>query len=347
VSEALDLPWLAPVLQQALTLSHSHAVLLHGAPGDGLWPAARRIAAAWLCEAEVTQTRPCGHCEACRLLAHGRHPDLHELLPEELRREKGDAGEPGDAEGDAEGGGVKSKRKPSRQIRIGEVRAAIDWVVTTSSRGRAKVVLVHPAEAMNLQSASALLKTLEEPPQGAKLLLTAAEPALLLPTVRSRCQALRLAPPTAEAAARWLQAQGVDDPATLLAACSQHPLDVQRLLADGIDGARWAAVPRAIVGQGGQGAAAFAGWPPARVLDTLQKLCHDGMALAGGAAPRFFAAAGLPRPAGLSALADWSCELSRMARQIDHPWNEGLLMEALIERARAAWQGEALATLDA
>jgi DNA polymerase-3 subunit delta' len=285
------------------------------------------------------------------------HPDLHRLLPADLRREWGLAaeganGDGGDGDGgDAGGGGgAKSKRKPSRQIRIGEVRAALDWIVTTSSRGRAKVVLIHPAEAMNPQAANALLKTLEEPPQGARLLLTTAEPALLLPTVRSRCQMLRLAPPTADEATRWLQAQGVSEPAaglaTLLAACSQHPLDVQRLLAEGIDGARGSGVPRAVLGQGGAGGAtAFSGWPAARVLDALQKLCHDGMALAGGAAPRFFAAAQLPRPAGMPALAEWSRELSRMARQIDHPWNEGLWVDAALERARAAWRGEGSDTL--
>ena len=75
------------------------------------------------------------------------------------------------------------------------MRTAIDWVVQSSSRGRAKVVLLHPAEAMNLQAASALLKTLEEPPGQARLLLSTADEARLLPTVRSRCQRIRLAAP--------------------------------------------------------------------------------------------------------------------------------------------------------
>ncbi len=343
MSSPAMLPWLPPVLEQAQSMRQAHALLLHGAPGDGLLEAAQLIIAAWLCENDDARLRPCGSCDACRLRAGGLHPDLHTLMPEDLRRQLGAVAEVADAEGD---GSSKGKRKPSRQIRIGEVRAAIDWIVTTSSRGRAKVVLVHPAEAMNLQAASALLKTLEEPPAGARLLLTAAEPAQLLPTVRSRCQLLRLVPPAADVAERWLREQGVQSPAALLAACSQRPLDVQRLLADGVDAARWAALPPALLTRGAA-TAALAGWPPARVLDALHKLCHDGMAVASGAAPRFFDLQSLPRPQGLPALAAWSRDLARLARQIDHPWNEGLLIEALVAQARAAWRGEASDTLAA
>ena len=174
------LPWLAPTLAQARTLdARSHALLLHGAIGDGLFDCAHRIVERWLCEAGDPRERPCGACESCRMLAAGAHPDLHRLLPEALRQQLGLASaEAGDAADAAEGGGsAKGKRKPSRQIRIEEVRAAIDWAATTSSRGGAKVILMHPAEAMNLQAASALLKTLEEPPAGVRLLLASAAPA--------------------------------------------------------------------------------------------------------------------------------------------------------------------------
>ena len=213
---------------------------------------------------------------------------------------------------------------------------AIDWIVTTSSRGRAKVVLIHPAEAMNLQSANALLKTLEEPPRGARLLLTAAEPEQLLPTVRSRCQVVRLRPPAPDAARKWLQGQGLDQADVLLAACSQRPLDAQVMAADGIDAARWAAVPAAVLARQ---PAVFAGWAPARVLDALQKLCHDGLAMSVGGSPRYFLAPGLKRPSSSSGMATWSKSLAQLARRIDHPWNEGLLVDALLLQAHEAWTG--------
>lgn len=342
MAATLPLPWLSATVEQALSMGHAHALLLQGAAGDGLLECAQSIAQAWLCEATAGTPRPCGQCNACHQALSGNHPDLHRLMPEDLRLQLGaaagaaaTAASAGDGDGD---GAARTKRKPSRQIRIDEVRAAIDWVATTSSRGRGKVVLVHPAEAMNLQSASALLKTLEEPPRGARLLLSAAQPAHLLPTVRSRCQGVRLLPPPPAMARQWLAEQGLAEPEVLLAACSQRPLEALALAAAGIDAPRWAALPAAVLAGQSQ---AVSGWPAARVLDALQKLCHDGLALALGGSPRFFPAAVLKAPASLPALAAWGRTLTLQARQIDHPWNEGLLVDALLLQAQAAWRGVA------
>lgn len=335
--QTVPLPWLAPALARVRALRNAHALLLHGALGDGLVECAERIVGEWLCEAAPDRHKPCGECDSCRLLAGGLHPDLFRLLPEEwllrlgLPQPDGGAGERADADAAPSG-----KRKPSRQIRIGEVRAAIDWAARTSSRGGIKVVLVHPATAMNLQSASALLKTLEEPPAAVRLLLTAAEPARLLPTVRSRCQVVRLTPPTAEVALDWLHAQGLAQATPLLAACSGRPLDALALAAAGMDATRWSRLPAAVLRRE---AAALTGLPLPALIDALQKLCHDGLALAAAAPPRFFPMAALAAPAGAEALARWSRELARVARHAEHPWNEGLLVDSLLARTATAWQG--------
>jgi len=334
------LPWLEATIAQAQALSaRSHALLLHGAPGDGLFACAQRIVEGWLCEEGGAAAGSCGACESCRMLAGGAHPDLHRLLPEALRRQLGLAGgEVGEGAEGAEGeGGAKNKRKPSRQIRIEEVRTAIDWSATTSSRGGVKAILIHPAEAMNLQAASALLKTLEEPPGGVRLLLASAAPARLLPTVRSRCQVLRLQPPDAAQARQWLREQGLQTPEILLAACSDRPLDALEMAKAGIDAARWSALPQAVLQRQ---AGALAGWAVPAVIDALLKLCHDGLALAAGATPRFFPLPALAQPTAATALADWSRELAGFARQADHPWHEGLLLDALLARTAAAWAGE-------
>ncbi len=331
----LPLPWLAEPLAQALRTHRGHALLVHGAAGVGALAFALVLGQAWLCEATGEEAashrlRPCGRCGSCRLVQGHLHPDLTVLLPEALRREHAWPLPDDKTDGD------DSKRKPSRQIRIDEVRLLIERCTRTTARGQGKVALLHPADVLNLQSANALLKTLEEPAGGTRLLLTTADPASLLPTVRSRCQLLRLPAPPAGQAVPWLQAQGVPDAADarlLLAACSGRPLDVLALVQAGVDARAWTGLPAAVAhGQ----AAAMAGWPVPRAVDALQKLCHDALARASGAAPHYFPAASVPAGASVAALTAWAAELRRVARHAEHPWSEALLIEALISAGAQA-----------
>jgi len=279
-AEFAALPWLAAPLHQALTQQRSHALLVQAAQGSGEFLFMLTLAKAWLCEGDPTQG-PCGHCGSCHLVATRAHPDLWVLLPEARRAEFGWS----PADESVQEPGNKPRKKPSKQIRIDEVRAAIDWIGQTMSRGRAKVLLVFPAEAMNLQAASAFLKTLEEPPGAARLLLGCSDAESLLPTVRSRCQRLLLALPSNEAAMAWLAGQGVAQADVLLAATAGAPLQALALANSGVDGGAWLALPGAVSrGQVG----VFDGWPVPMVLDALFKLCHDAMAIAAGAQPRYF-----------------------------------------------------------
>lgn len=329
----LPLPWLREPLDTALAGQRGHALLLHAAPGLGALPFVLTLAQAWLCESATGGSRPCspcGRCGSCKLVQARLHPDLVVLLPESLRRQHHWPLRDDKLEGE------DSKRKPSRQIRIPEVRALIDWAHQTSSRGQGKVAVLHPAEAMNAAAANALLKTLEEPPPGTRLLLSTADPALLLPTVRSRCQHLRLAAPSQAQALAWLTAQGVEQPQVLWAAAGGRPLDALALARAGVGAKAWADLPQAVArGQAG----ALAGWAVPQVVDALQKLCADALALAAGAAPRYFPVASLPPLAGLHrlpALLAWADELARVARHDEHPWNEALLLDALLAHAGAA-----------
>lgn len=322
------LPWLEQPLQRALRQQHAHALLVQASPGIGALDFMLTLARAWLCEG-TGDHRPCGHCGSCHLVRSRSHPDLRVLMPEASRVSLGwaDVADDGD--------GSRSKKKPSRQIKIDEVRAAIDWVVQTSSRGRAKVMLLHPAESMNLQAASALLKTLEEPPGQARLVLSTRDPALLLPTLRSRCQRVALQPPGQELACEWLQEQGVADASVLLAAAGGAPLDALALAQAGVDAAAWAALPRALT----QGrSSALGGWPIPQVVSVLQKLCHDAMVLAVSGTPRYFPPQSVPPGADPVRLATWAKSLGRVARDDEHPWNEGLLLEALVGEGSTCWQ---------
>jgi DNA polymerase-3 subunit delta' len=333
VSPHDDLPWLAAPLADAVANQRSHAVLVQGAAGIGALPFMLALAQAWLCETTSgTDRRPCGHCSSCRLVSSRLHPDLYVLLPETLRQSEGWplVGDKAD-DGDSETG--KTKRKPSRQLRIDEVRGAIEWVQRTSARGRGKVVVLHPADALNHPAASALLKTLEEPPAGTRILLSAADPEHLLPTVRSRCQRVRLPLPATDVALGWLAGHGVVEPEVLLAAAGGLPLAARAMAEAGISSAVWRGVPTAVArGQG----AAMAGWPVPVVVDALLKLCHDAMVLAAGGAPRYFPPGSIPAGATIEALTHWRQELSRIARHDEHPWNEGLLLDALMAQGRRA-----------
>lgn len=324
----MPLPWLEAPLREALQHQRAHALLVRAAQGVGGLEFMLGLAQAWLCEAEPAQ-RPCGRCASCGLLHAQSHPDLFLLVPEALRVERGWLAPAQDDDG------AKAKRKPSRQIRIDDVRAAIDWVARSSSRARAKVVLLYPAEAMNPQSANALLKTLEEPPGDARLLLGTTDPALLLPTVRSRCQLLALQGPTPQQAVSWLAEQDTADPVELLAAAGGRPLLARSMAERGIDARSWQALPRAVLA--GR-ASVFAGWPIPLVIDALAKLCHDAMRLRAGGEPLYFAAQAVPCGADAAALNDWARALSRSAAQAEHPWNETLLVEALVAQARLSWQ---------
>jgi DNA polymerase-3 subunit delta' len=186
---------------------------------------------------------------------------------------------------------------------------------------------------MNLIAANALLKTLEEPPGATRLVLCSAAADLLLPTIRSRCQAVALGVPDEAVAARWLVEQGVAEPGAMLRACGGLPQDVLEAAALGIDGALWARVP-ALVARGDP--SAFAGWPLPRLIESLQKLCHDAWCVSRGAPPRYFAAGSVMPAASIDALQAWSRALQTAARHDEHPWNAALLADSLIEQGRRA-----------
>ncbi len=339
------LPWLAVPLQRALREQRSHALLVHGPSGVGQFELALGLAQGWLCEAdpapaEGNPLRPCGRCAACHLVGARSHPDLLVLVPEALRAALG--WEP-DADAD-DSGDKTSKAKPSKDIKVEAVRSAVAFAQTTSARGRGKVVVLHPAERMNGISANTLLKTLEEPPGDARFVLSSGAPDALLPTIRSRCQAVTLTLPPTEVAVEWLRAQGVADPAVLLAAAGGQPQDALAWSREGVDAALWTQLPL-LVQRGAS--AAVAGWPLPRLIESLQKLCHDALCVAAGAGPRYFSIASLKgatrsgEGVDVRALHAWQRELQRAARFAEHPWNAGLLAESLVEQGRRALESAA------
>ena len=325
---ALPLPWLEATLRDTLANQRAHALLLHGPRGVGQFELAVTLAQAWLCEAAPPVAMPCGVCASCRLVQAHSHPDLLVQVPEALRDSTGWG-----SQGDEAAADKSSKAKPSKEIKVEAVRAVVAFSQSTSARGRGKVVVLHPAERMNGISANTLLKTLEEPPGRSRFLLSCSDPDALLPTIRSRCQAVALALPEDALALGWLAQQGIAEPQVLLAATGGQPQEAIEWSRDGIDAALWLRIP-SLVRRGD--ASAFAAWPTPRMIDALQKLCHDAACTAAGAAPRYFPAASLGSGGTVAGLTAWMQELNRCARHAEHPWNAGLLGESLVQQGRRA-----------
>lgn len=331
-------PWQTAPLEQALQQLNSHAALLHGAPGIGQFEFGLGLARAWLCEANAPgqPLQPaCGQCVSCKLIDAGSHPDLMVVLPEALQAQLGWGASASDgSDGESEKAG-KSK-KLSQEIKVDAIREVVQFAQHTASRGRAKVVLIHPAENLNTVAANTLLKTLEEPPGLVRFVLSGSALDSLLPTVRSRCQAWRLPLPDRDQACAWLQGMipGVSqqDATLLLQAAGDQPLTALERHALGVDGACWQQIPKDLA----QGAAGKWGtWPLPLQIETLQKLCHDLACVAAGTQPRFFPSASLPPAPALSKLTLWAGELRKANRHADHPWNAGLKAEALLQQAKA------------
>ena len=196
-----------------------HALLIHGPAGVGKLALAERFALHLLCEAAGTTPKPCGACDGCRWFVAGSHPDFRRLEPEALARR-------GMEDGEAEPGvpAAPKASKPSQEIKVDQVRALDGFLSLRSHRGGRRIVLVHPAEAMNQNAANALLKALEEPQPGAHFILVSHRPARLLPTVRSRCAAVAVTVPEPSLALGWLREQAVREAEAWLAFAGGAPL---------------------------------------------------------------------------------------------------------------------------
>lgn len=153
------------ILRQAVAEDHvSHAYLITGEEGSGKRTLARAFAMALLCE--KNDPSGCGECSSCRKVRDHNHPDLIELVHDKPN--------------------VISVEDVRRQI--------VNTVDIRPYEGGRKVYIIPEAEKMNPQAQNALLKTIEEPPAYAVLVLLSSSPEALLPTILSRCARINMKP---------------------------------------------------------------------------------------------------------------------------------------------------------
>jgi len=231
-----------------------HGLLLSGPADSGKSEFVEHLAKYLLCSNPAGEA--CGECSRCRLLDAGTHPDFLTVTLEE-----------------------------SKQIRIEQIRDMIDWAQQTAQQGGRKFCLITPADKLNLQSANALLKCLEEPPADTTICLVTSEPARLLPTIRSRCQQIITHLPSREEAMAWLQTQQMEgDLPLLLDIAGDSPLRVLRTMDEDFLALRsevgnaLAALSQGQVSPIGL-AASLASRDPIQVLDLAYSFILDSMKL--------------------------------------------------------------------
>jgi len=188
-----------------------HALLLHGRPGVGKAAFAENFAHTLLCKQASDMQEACGNCQSCLWLKEGAHPDFKVISPEN-------------------NGAGKAKKTTSKktQISVAQIRQLYEYLsLSTHQVEGYRIIIISPAETLNLASANALLKMLEEPPANTLFLLVTSNRQRLLPTIISRCQSIDLPMPTKQEAINWLMEQGLNeaDAANALAYTGGSPLD--------------------------------------------------------------------------------------------------------------------------
>ncbi|PID39813.1 MAG: DNA polymerase III subunit delta' [Proteobacteria bacterium] len=160
-----------------------HALLFIGDDGVGKKSAATALAMACNCttladsldrSSHPDSIDACGQCSPCRKIAGDHHPDILHVAP------------------------------ISAIIRIAQIRSLLETLALRPNEARQRVVIVSDAQAMNLEAGNALLKVLEEPPEGTLFVLTAGQTFDLLPTIVSRCRQIRFCPLATDAIKRLL-----------------------------------------------------------------------------------------------------------------------------------------------
>jgi DNA polymerase-3 subunit delta' len=320
-------PWQQAVLDRALAaLTEArlgHALLLAGPAQLGKLDVALALAQRLLCSSpDDNSNLACGRCRSCQLFAADTHGDFKHVTFEP--NDKGD--------------------KLRTEISVEQIRKLGQWFSLTPQLGGAQVALIEPADALNIASANALLKTLEEPAPNRFLLIVTSRPGRLPATIRSRCQRLEFRLPDRELALDWLAAKGHsrDRAIPALDAALGHPGLAEQWLSQG--GLALREQVRSDLNAVAEGRASPVELSQAWLADEQAELrlrFSADLALE-AAQTRLGAVAarrgGLKPPADFSRLSDWFDAVNRTRDQMRAPLRHDLILAGLLHQWRSMFQ---------
>lgn len=320
-------PWQSETWVKLLGLRSRmpHALLLQGRAGIGKLDFARQLSQALLCDHPLANNHACQTCQSCNWFQQNNHPDFRLIEPDET-----DIG----AEDDTT---AASRSARKSQISIDQVRGLNDFLTLSSHRAGMRIVLLHPADALNIASANALLKMLEEPPAEVVFLLVTHHPQRLLPTIRSRCNAIDMPMPNRAVAEAWLEADGVGQAAERLAYVGGSPInamtedalfgkDVMEFYAQLMQGAQMDPfVASALCSREGM----------FELVNRLQKWIYDLISLRTTGTARYHVSLiqslqPLAKRVDFGKLLDFQHMLGQACRHANHPLNPDLQRESLM-----------------
>lgn len=317
-------PWqsvlLARISEQRKSLPH--ALLLHGNRGIGKLDFAMQLTQSLLCQSPQSDGEACDQCASCNWFTLSNHPDFRLLVPEQGSEPNPDSASP------------KKSTKKSQQISVEQVRELSEFLTLSSHRsGGLRIVLIHPAEALNATSANALLKMLEEPPNDVVFILVSHQLRRLLPTILSRCHKVAMPTPERQVAIDWLRGKGITDTACLDFS-GGAPLSALEISEANTD------IEARLLLQGRQldpflAASNLSSKDMDYVIDILQKWTYDLLSCLLTGESRYYskhinALQALAKSVDLNLLMQFQRKLNDARKNSQHPLNNELQLEAIM-----------------
>ena len=307
-------------------VSLPHALLLRGRAGTGKHGFAIALSQALLCDTPQLDKTACGMCPSCVWFAEGGHPDFKLISPEDTENAE-----------DAPSNSAKQKTGKKSQTSVAQIRQLIDYLSLSSHKVNSRrVVLISPAETLNLASANALLKMLEEPPINTLFLLVTSQPQRLLATIISRCQAIDMPLPSKSESLTWLNTRGINNAEMMLDLAGCAPLLALQMAEEG--DANLSLIKHLTMGEKLDAfvcAPLFNSIGMERALNALQKWVFDLLACKLAQHLHYHASQSnalqaLCKGVNLSALLSFQYRLIDAKKTANHPLNNELQLENIL-----------------